>query len=159
LLYYEAQNSKFPGPAYVDVTKALSVPEYHNCFSGLLDKEILQGRDFWGTPLHYEVVTEREAILRSFGRNGVDDGGQGDDQTLHVENLPGRGSVYWVHSVGHREWDYRHWALLCVPALLIVSVLYGIAIWRHEMPPWAWRVVAVLLAVYGMLELMLTGSA
>jgi hypothetical protein len=84
LYFYLVKNGDLPGPAFADVTVALSSASYSEYFRGSVDKTILGGHDMWGHPLYYERKTRSEAFIGSFGENARDDCGQGDDIVYRV---------------------------------------------------------------------------
>ena len=83
---YYVIHEKFPGPNFSDVTAALSSPEFSKDFK-VEDKRILEGYDAWGNPLFYKKISPTIVIIRSFGANGVNDDGQGDDITFCIDDF------------------------------------------------------------------------
>ncbi|MFH1732790.1 MAG: type II secretion system protein GspG [Planctomycetota bacterium] len=76
---------QFPSPDFEETVRVLLLDK-----RGIGDRlrercpQILRNRDSWGNPFFYEINGEgRTAVIRSFGPNGEDDGGGGDD--IHGE--------------------------------------------------------------------------
>lgn len=99
---YLHRNGQLPGPQFADVERSLADLTYWDCAGNELDtiqSTILGGHDMWGHPLQYQVLNQSErvvsdsgqvlslpeAIVTSFGDNGRDDRGDGDDLILHVD--------------------------------------------------------------------------
>ncbi len=48
----------------------------------------VSGKDIWGRDLYYQRVSASEAVLRSFGPDGRDDAGGGDDIEFRIDIIP-----------------------------------------------------------------------
>ena len=86
LLLWEVKHGRFPGTRFSNVQATIDPREFRVVSSREI-YDILEGKDAWGTPLHYEVTSVPQsatvkittATIRSFGRNRIDDDGRGDD--------------------------------------------------------------------------------
>ena len=86
---YLERNGHLPGPAFADVSHALSDTSYwwgHSSGDKLLSpaSTILTGHDVWGRELRYELLNPSEAVVTCFGENGLEDQEGGDDIVIRV---------------------------------------------------------------------------
>jgi len=100
--HYTDFHHELPGPGIDDVVKALLADEES---SKRINKEcsmFISNKDSWGNEFIYQrdEDNKRYAVVRSKGRNGRDENGQGDDIQCEIEMTDPELMRKWIESQG-----------------------------------------------------------